>query len=262
MEPFEAVVAVPEASGAVWVEASFGLPAHIVVVGDSGTRGALALVDAATGAALGSGRLPLDTRASDDLEGLARSGGVYYAITSGGYVRHFRRTGATRFELAVPSYPLAGVSCDSPRKSNCGRDFEGLCVADPAPETGCAGFAASRRDGELVCLARGPDGRLRADPRQAIRVSIPRSLSGCDFAPAGDGQALYAVTNLFGGNALLRVRGWREPGSARVEPLPPGGIGFIEAVAAGPGGAIYRFSDTASPTSGMGKYSCPPPGPE
>ncbi len=252
----------PEASGAVWVEASFGLPAHVVVVGDSGTRGAFAIIDAGSGAGLATGRLPLDRGVSDDIEGLSRVGDIYHALTSGGYMRHYRRTGATKFDLAVKAYALAGVSCDSPRKTNCGRDFEGLCLADPLPESGCAGFAASRRDGELICLVAGEGGRLRSDAAQTIRVASPRALSGCDIAPSADGQALYAATNMFGGNTLVRVHGWREPALARIERLAGSGIGFIEAVAAAPGGIVYRFSDTATPTSGMGKYSCPAAGPE
>jgi hypothetical protein len=58
------------------------------------------------------------------------------------------------------------------------------------------------------------------------------------------------------------VRGWRRPGTATVEPVASAGVGFVETLAVGPGGAIVHFSDTASPTSGMGKYSCPRPGPE
>jgi hypothetical protein len=260
--PFEKTVDVPEASGAVWVEASFGLPAHVVVVADSGANGGFAVIDAEYGAGLGRGRLPLDRAASDDLEGLARSDGLYYALTSGGWMRSFRRTGASSFVRSGPSYALAGVSCKSPHKTNCGYDFEGLCLADPLPDKGCVGFAASRRDGKLVCLARGERGRLRADPARTIPVAGRRALSGCDFAPASEGQVLYAVTNLFGGNALIRVRDWAEPASAQVERLGGAGIGFIEAVAAAPDGIVYRFSDTAGKTSAMGKYSCPRPGPE
>lgn len=259
---FEKSIDVPEASGAAWVGASFGLPAHVVVVGDSGTRGAFAIIDADTGAGLAKGRLPLDRAASDDLEGLGRIGDTYYALTSGGHMRHFRRTGATRFELAAPAYPLTGATCDSPQRTNCGRDFEGLCLADPPPQTGCAGFAASRRDGDLVCLVRGSGGRLRPDLAKLIHVAPRRALAGCDIAPPGDGQTLYAVTNFFGGNALYRVRTWADPARATVEQMSSVGIGFIESVAAAPGGTIYRFSDTGTPTSAMAKYSCPPPGPE
>jgi len=260
--PFEKTIDVPEASGAVWVEASFGLPAHVLVVGDSGTHGAFAIIDADSGAGLAKGRLPLDGRSSDDIEGLSRSGDVYYALTSGGYMRHFKRTAAAKFELTAPSYPLGGVTCSSPHKTNCGHDFEGLCLADPAPPGGCAGFAAAKHDAELICLARGDSGRLRPDASQVIHVAIPRALSDCAMSPPGDEQTLYAATNMFGGNALYQVGGWRDPAHAQVEHLAGAGIGFIEAVAVAPGGIVYRFSDTATQTSGMGKYSCPPPGPE
>src|SRR5262245_26348605 len=97
-EVFAGAIQVPEASGAVWVEASFGLPAHLVVIGDSGTKGSFVVVDEA-GAELARGALPLDPGASDDLEGLARVGDVYYALTSGGQMRQWKRTAADRFEL-------------------------------------------------------------------------------------------------------------------------------------------------------------------
>jgi hypothetical protein len=257
---FAAELALPEASGSVWVEASFGLPAHVVVVSDSGHHGAFAVVDGASGAVLASGRLPIDGSVSDDLEGFARSAGLYYALTSGGRIQTFRRKGAAAFERTGPAYALDGVSCDSPRRGNCGYDFEGLCLADPIPATGCAGFAASRRDGDLLCLVRGPDGRLAPDRSQVIRVALPMSLSDCHIA--ADGQALYAVTNALGGNALLRVAGWRRPAEARVTPVQGHATGFIESVAAGPGGAIYRFSDSGGPVSAMFLDSCPPAGSE
>jgi hypothetical protein len=256
---FATELALPEASGAVWVEASFGLPAHIVVVSDSGNRGSFAVIDAASGAELASGNLPIDKKVSDDLEGFARAGGTYYALTSGGYMRHYRRTGADRFELAVPGYPLTGATCDSPRRGNCGHDFEGLCLADPLPASGCAGFAASRRSGELVCLQAGAGGRLRPDLGQTIRVALPMTLSDCNIGKSG---ALYAATNGFGANSLIRVAGWREPSKARALPLRGHATGFIEAVAAGPGGEIVRLSDSGGRTSAMFLDSCPRAGPE
>src|SRR5690349_6200403 len=65
--PFAPVLALPEASGATWLEVD-GAPA-ILVVGDSGTEGAYALVDPASGAIRERGALPLGTGAGDDLEG-------------------------------------------------------------------------------------------------------------------------------------------------------------------------------------------------
>src|SRR5687767_12647529 len=71
---FAETVDVREASGAVWVPESFGLAAHVVVVGDSGTKGAFAIVDAESGALIGKGNLPLGEGVSDDIEGFARVG--------------------------------------------------------------------------------------------------------------------------------------------------------------------------------------------
>jgi hypothetical protein len=248
---FVEAIDLPEASGAVWVEASFGLPAHIVVIGDSGTHGAFVVVDEG-GTQLARGALPLDRAASDDLEGLARLGDLYYAITSGGQVRHWRRVAADRFDLVQPAYDVhPDMVC---AKTNCNYDFEGLCLA--APADGCDGYAASKTRGELVCLELD-EGRLRADPARTLAAGGPAMLSGCDIAPEGD--LLYAGNNLFGGNAVTRFRGWRDPASARPEQLGRLGPGFCEAIAVGPRGAIYRFSDLAIAPSAAGKVSCPPP---
>ena len=140
---FAESVDVPEASGAVWVPASFGLEAHIVVVGDSGTKGAFAVIDAGKGELLGTGNLPLGEGVSDDIEGLARAGDLYHALASNGWVRTYRRTGATAFELIGEPYELGPeLVCAQPTRSNCKLDFEGLCLTD-LPGAGCAGYAAS-----------------------------------------------------------------------------------------------------------------------
>ena len=253
----------PEASGATWVPPSFGLPGHVVAIGDSGTKGAFVLLDE-RGRVIGRGRLPLDRAASDDHEGLARIGQTYYAITSGGHVRQYRRTGAERFLQDGPAYPLhPDLLCDTPRRTNCGYDVEGICLGE-VPEDqraggagGCDGHAASKTRGALLCLKRGPDGRLTADPDRSIRVAPPGALSGC----AIEGDLLHAGSNLFAANAVVRIRGWRDPATARQEPLGPLGPGFAEAIAAGPGGLLIRLSDTAAPRSAVGVVSCPGAGP-
>ena len=247
---------VREASGAVWVEASFGLPAHVVVVGDSGTKGAFAIVDAETGALLGKGNLPLGDGVSDDIEGLARVGERYHALVSNGRVRSWRRSGATAFELTGAPYELhPDLVCPGPKATNCRLDFEGLCLA-PGPDAGgCDGYAASRAKGALFCVTVQEDGRLAADPRRTIQVAPPFVLSGCGIAPEGD--RLYAGLNGLAANAVIRLRGWRDPATALREALGPAGTGFCEAEAVGPGGALYRFSDTRTAPSLMSALSCP-----
>jgi hypothetical protein len=255
-------VDVREASGAVWVPASFGLAAHVVVVGDSGTKGAFAVVDAETGALLGKGNLPLGEGVSDDIEGFARAGELYHALTSNGRVRTYRRSGATAFELVGAPYELhPDLVCPAPRSSNCRFDFEGLCLAPTVEDRGggCDGYAASRAKGSLVCVVIGKDGRLAAEPARTVAVAPPFILSGCAIAPEGD--RLYAGLNGLGANAVIRVGPWRDPAAARLEPLGPAGTGFCEAEAVGPGGVLYRFSDTRAAPSLMSALSCPTPSP-
>ena len=248
-EAFAEVIGVAEASGAVWVEASFGLDAHLVVIGDSGTKGAFVVVDEA-GVELGKGALPLGG-AGDDLEGLARVGAKYVAITSGGQVHEWRRVAADRFELGAV-YPVGEMAC---RGVNCGWNFEGLCLAEAGD--GCDGYAASKEKGVLVCLELEA-GKVRADEGRVIPVAMAEMLTGCDIAPEGD--LLYAGNNLFGGNAVKRWSGWRDPATARAEELGRLGPGFGEAIAVGPAGTVYRFSDMGGAPSRAGKVSCPAPG--
>lgn len=255
-QPFTDSVDLAEASGAVWVEPSFGLPAHLVVVSDSGGGGAFAVVDAASGVQLGSGRLPLDQVTGDDFEGLSRIGRRYVAITSSGFVRHYRRTDATGFDLEEPAYGLgAEVQCQSPTASNCGFDFEGLCVQKASLDReDCAGYAASRSRGQLICLRFGAGDHLIADPARAIELGWRGRLAGCTIDPGGD--RLYAGANLLGGNAVVEIDGWRQPETARPGLLGSVGIGFAEAIAAGPGAQLYRFSDTGGRPSGQSRHVC------
>jgi hypothetical protein len=255
---FAETVDVREASGAVWVPASFGLAAHVVVVGDSGTKGAFAIVDAETGALLGKGNLPLGEGVSDDIEGFARAGDLYHALVSNGRVRTYRRSGATAFELIGAPYELhPDLVCPAPRSSNCRFDLEGLCLAPTVEDRGggCDGYAASRAKGALVCVVIGEDGRLGAEPARTVAVAPPFVLSGCAIAPEGD--RLYAGMNGLGANAVVRVSGWRDPSTAHQEPLGPAGTGFCEAEAVAPGGVLYRFSDTRGTPSLMSALSCP-----
>ncbi len=253
---FAQVVDVREASGAAWVPESFGLAAHVVVVGDSGTKGAYAIVDAGSGALIGKGNLPLGEGVSDDIEGFARVGDVYHGLVSNGRVRSWRRSGATAFELVGAPYEIhPELVCPGPRKSNCRFDFEGLCLGPTAGSGGCDGYAASRAKGALICVTTRPDGRLAADPERFLTIAPPFVLSGCAVAPEGD--LLYAGMNGLAANAVVRVSGWRDPATARPEPLGPAGTGFCEAEAVGPGRVLYRFSDNKTAPSLMSALSCP-----
>ena len=44
--------------------------------------------------------------------------------------------------------------------TNCGRNYEGLCLAPAGAGGACVGFAASKADGHLYCVTTADDGRL------------------------------------------------------------------------------------------------------
>lgn len=248
-----------EASGAIHVPGP-GKP-HLLIIGDSGTQGLIGAVDPETGALVRTAHLPLDTAASDDLEGLAMIGDTLHAITSSGWMRHWQLQDA-KWQLVEPAYALAGAPhedlplvCNPGTGINCARNYEGLCLrhdARPGPE--CAGFAASKADGILYCLTLSGQGRLAIDPERTIAVSEPETLTGCDFEP--DGPGLWAGTNLFGGSRVYRITGWQDPGAARVREVGALGSGFPEALALAPGGRLYRFADLGGATSLVDRYIC------
>jgi hypothetical protein len=255
--PFAASIDVPEASGAV-LFADRGA-ARLLVIADSGNDGAYAIVDAETGELVEDGLLPLGEGASADLEGLAVRDGLFHAITSSGWMRTWRRT-ADGFALVDGPYPVADpergeLACEG-AMINCGRNYEGLCLATgEVAADECVGLAAAKADGRLYCVV-ADRGRF-AVTTDAIDVSVAESLTGCDVAPDG---TVWAGTNLFGRMLVYQVAGWRRPETARVVEVASLGPGFPEAIVAGPGGVIYRFSDTAGRPSLVAKFRCATPG--
>ncbi len=264
--PFEATTPVPEASGAAWMTID-GKP-MLVVIGDSGNHGAYALVDPDTGRTGERGKLPLGG-GGDDLEGAAIRDGKLVALSSAGWIRVWERT-ANGFALIEGPYPLAAVELpdDDPpphgstgmvcpeRHSNCGRNYEGLCLAPnpSSPRDGtrpCVGFAASKYDGSLYCLVdRG--GKLAIDRDRSIHIAKRGRLADCAFSDTGE---LVTGNNLFGHSRVYRITGWNDPAHARLHDLGPIGVGFPEVIAIR-GDLIYRMSDTGGAPSLTSKYRC------
>jgi hypothetical protein len=254
-QPFARSIDLPEASGATYLD---GDAPSLLVVGDSGTRGAYLLLDPDSGDMRESGRLPLDKGASDDLEGVSVANDIVYAITSSGWMREFDRT-KDGFRLRTKSYPLARrdadeLVCKDARRGNCAQNYEGLCLTTTRPEGDrCAGFAAAKASGRLFCLLSDEDGHLRIDRKRTIEVAAPEALTGCHFDEHG---RLWFGTNTFGLNVIGLVRDWQTPARSSVQNVGSVGIGFPEAIATAPGERVYRFSDTAGSPSLLGKYIC------
>jgi hypothetical protein len=243
--PFADSVPVAEASGAAAMTVDGR--GVVLVVGDSGTRGAYVLVDATTGELVESGALPLGTGAGDDLEGLDGDGDTVWAVTSAGWMRRWKRV-AGGFELADGPYAVGSgaMSCDADGV-NCGKNYEALCVGAAG---GCAGWLGSKAGGDLWCLVE-EDGRLVADPARSIDVTGPEALTGCDVDPATG--ALWVGTNAFDGH-VYRVVG------AEVARVQPFGEGFLETLVVLPepeGGVIlHRYSDLMGAPSPSDRWRC------
>ena len=263
--PFEAETSVPEASAAAWLTID-GAPA-LVVTSDSGNRGAYGIVDPETGVTRETGSWPLGD-AGDDVEGLATRDGKLYGLTSAGWMRVWERRDKA-FALVAGPYPLGpvdlpprapklgnvppdgdGMVCDS-HKSNCGRNYEGLCLAAHPPNPSCVGFALAKADGHLYCLALDGD-RLVARHDAAIAVGMPGAMADCAF---DDADHLYVGANLFGLAHVSRVDGWQALETAHLVDLGALGGGFPEVVAVR-GDVVYRMSDTGGSPSQMAKFRC------
>jgi outer membrane protein assembly factor BamB len=262
--PFAPSTVVPEASGAAWLTHD-GRPA-LLVVGDSGNHGAYGIIDPETGATIETGRLPLSELAGDDVEGVAARGEKIYSVTSSGWIRVWRRSGA-RFELIEPPYPLGPVDLPDTKNNdrapkgdgmvcgahvvNCGRNYEGMCLAHAPRNPGCIGFAASKADGHLYCLSEQA-GKLVVHRNRAIAITRPGALADCAFS---DDDTLWAGSNLFGLARIYRVTGWDDPEHATLDRIGSVGIGFPELIAAR-GDVVYRMSDMSGSPSLMARYRC------
>ena len=243
--PFAASTPVPEASAAAWLPID-GKP-MLVVVSDSGQHGAYGLIDPETGETKEQGKLPLGD-GGDDLEGLAARDGLLYGLMSNGWMRVWKRAG-NGFELAQGPYAIGegDLTCDKAR-SNCARDYEGLCLApDPATRP-CTGYAASRSDGKLYCLMRIGD-QLLVNRGEKIEITSKGKLADCAYDDTG---GLWAANNLFGLSQVYRI----EHGEA--QPVAQLGVGFPEVIAVR-GDVVYRMSDAGGSPSLMAKFRCTAP---
>jgi len=265
--PFAATSPVPEASGAAWLDVG-GKPA-LFVISDSGNKGKYVIVDADAGTALEEGTLALGD-AGDDLEGIAARAGVFYVISSPGWVRTYKRADKS-FELVDAPYALGPIDIDDKgggmgdkppkgtgmvcgaKNTNCGRNYEGICLApEPAAaKARCAGFAASKADGHLYCL-QDDRGKLVVQYQNAIRITRPGVVADCAFSDDG---TLYAGSNLFDMGNVYRVDGWQDPSTAKITTVGALAIGFPETLAVR-GDVFYRMSDTGVAPSMMRKLRC------
>jgi outer membrane protein assembly factor BamB len=247
--PFAETSPVPEASGAAWLTIDGTL--SLVVISDSGQDGAYAILDPDTGETREQGKLPLGA-AGADIEGFAGRGDRIYGLTSSGWLRAWERKDQG-FALVLGPNPIggSGMVCGA-KKTNCGRNYEGLCLVDPAHAKGpCVGFVAAKADGKLYCLV-DQNGTYVAKHELSIPVAKPGAIADCAFADDG---TLWVGSNLFDLAQVYRVEGWDAPKTAKVTPFAQLGIGFPEVIAVR-GDVVYRMSDTGGSPSLLAKFRC------
>jgi len=235
-------------------------------MGDSARDGAYGLIDPDSGATIEQGVLPLGD-AGDDLEGISTRNGLLYALTSAGWMRTWKRV-AGGFELVDGPYAIGpvtlsdksnnshpakgdGMACGAQR-NNCGRNYEGLALADDAEHgDACVGVALSKADGALYCLTEEA-GRLVGHQDRKLAVGAPGAVADCAL---DDHDALWLGDNLFGANEVSRITGWRDFATAKLEDVGPYGVGFSEGIAVR-GDMLYRLSDMGGAPSLMAKFRC------
>jgi hypothetical protein len=258
---FPTVLEVPEASSAAEVEIRPGVR-EILVVSDSDRQGA-ALAYALPGGPARALRLPLDPYVSDDVEGIAWLAGHLYAMVSLGYVERFTPV-LGELTRDVDAYPLGAAPFVASWTTASDRppDFEGLCLraaaSGSAPAAGapvCAGYAASRAYGWLVCLVFDGD-RLRVNPdHPRITLDLPKqSLSDCAFGVA-DGPArddLLVTTNIRGGSTVYRV----DETTGALTPIDVEGTANNEAIAVDHDGRLYQMMDPNTDRSPAVRATC------
>jgi len=256
--------ALPEASAAAEVELRRGTP-ELLVVADSGRKGAAM--------AWSPGKpprglvLPLDDRASDDLEGMAWTGapggGHLDTLTSSGAVRRFVPDGAGGLKADGEAYRIgpAPLSCADLHGVNCGKDWEGLCLRSPSAHARCAGYAASKKETALYCVVRDDAGRLAVDTqRPPVVLALERwttregVLSDCAFgAPGGPAEdVLLVTTNVFGGSQTYVV----DEATGRATSLEVQATASNEAIAVDREGALYVFLDDNGEISVATRWTC------
>jgi hypothetical protein len=228
----------------------------MLVLSDSGNAGKALL----WGIPLGPFRpivLPLDPVASDDLEGAAWVGGHLYTLTSSGAVRRFSPDGKGGLGRDGAAYRIgpSPYSCASLVDINCGLNFEGLCLRAVPSSARCAGYAASKKTGQLFCVVFDGD-RIKIDSiKPPIQLKVPHdALSDCAFgAEAGPGKdVLLVTTNIYGGSTVYRVD---EPTGA-LAPLDVVGLPNNEAIAVDADGSLYQMMDSDSAMSLSYRMTC------
>jgi hypothetical protein len=153
------------------------------------------------------------------------------------------------------------LSCDDLHGINCGKNWEGLCLRNPAAHARCAGYAASKQETALYCVVKDAGGRLAIDlGRPPMVLALDRLLrregvlSDCAFGAVGGPaeDVLLVTTNVFGGSQTYLV----DESTGRASPLGVVATASNEGIAVDREGALYAFLDDNGETSDAARFVC------
>jgi len=251
-----------EASAAVEFEPRPGERA-IIALADSGNHGEAMIWPISPPGALRPVKLELDTLASDDIEGAACTRGHLYTLTSSGAVRRYTPSAAGELVRDRAAYAIGPrpYTCDTLWDGNCGKNLEGLCLR-PAPASApastkppCAGYAASKTESALYCVAFLGDALTIDTKRSPIKLDLaPQALSDCAFGSAGGAAegTLVVTTNIYGGSTTYAV----DEATGAVSAIDVPGLLNNEAVVIDRDGALYLFMDGNTSISPTFRQTC------
>ncbi len=246
---------VPEASAAAEVSLMPG-SRELIVLSDSHNAGK-AMLWALPRGPFRPMQLALDALASDDLEGAAWLHGHLYTLTSSGAVRRYSPDGHGGLVRDGDAYAIgpAPYVCRSLRDANCGPNYEGLCLRANPGGARCAGYAASKESGKLLCLVFEGE-RLKIDPiKPPIVLDVSHhALSDCAFgAPAGPASdTLLVTTNVYGGSTTYIV----DESTGELAALDVPALPNNEAIAVDSDGALYQLMDSNTDSSLAYRMTC------
>jgi hypothetical protein len=254
---FPEALDVAEASAATLVELRPGAT-ELLVASDSDRKGealAWTLPDGPARKLV----LPLDPKTLDDVEGLAWRAGRLYVLVSNGFVEEMVPRGDGELARGGDAYALGAapyVAAHPERAWGEPPDFEGLCLRPATSRARCAGYAASRAHGWLVCIDVDDRGHLHADtarPRLALDVKRG-ALSDCAFGAAGGPaeEVLVVATNVRGGSVVSRV----DERTGALFAIDTPATMNDEAVAIDREGRLYQLMDADSTRSPALRATC------
>ena len=237
---FPATIELPEASAAAEVELTPNVR-ELAVLSD-GHHGKVWLWKLPSGPARSLHSSISTQRQAKTSKGQpGRAGSCTRSRRPGPTARSFHGAGGLRREGSATPIGPPPWSCARLDDKQCGSNYEGLCLR-PTPIAGaCAGYAASKKRGQLDCV-RFEGAKLVVDPKVVLPLGVPKhALSDCAFGAKGSPleNALFVTTNSKGASTSFTI----DEATGAAHRVGLSGTTSNEAIATDREGALYVFAD-------------------